>query len=354
MTLPFFFWTVVLLLFKFAYGTGKVGCAAGGGAIDIVQLSKQKVSRRERRRRILRSWRLQSTFLIVGVFIPIATLLLLKCGLAQLEISWDELQDINDDVESIAFRGMGIVDNLRQSQTQLRQMDFGIVGDKNNVTNYSWCPNLDDASKTSYLKLEQFDQMLTSVLSHNTEIVSFLDLHMPADDSEFTMMTDATQYVDESINWAYDHDWLLKLFLMALNVVNLLLVAACYILSKNNIIHPPSRYYLAFFLVPVFSVLAGVTVFMTATLGVGTLLNSDFCAGGPAPGSPSGAIEDAILLNQFGTLDRSQGSGLIYESFKYYAGVSQVENAVATFERPFLCRFAHHTCCCCVVVDRDA
>jgi hypothetical protein len=316
---------VILLLLKIAYGTDKVGCAAGGGAINIVQLSKQGVRRRERRRRILRSWRLQSTFLIVGVFIPIATGILVRCGLGQLQQAWGELLDINDNVESIAYRGMGIVGNLRKTQKRLRQMDFGIIeGDKNNnETNYSWCPNLDDASKTSeYWRLEQFDEIFTSVQSYSQEMVQFLDLHMPADDSTFEMVTEATQYVDESINWAYDHDWLLKLFLMVLNVVNLLLLSACYFLSKNNIIHPPSRYYLAFFLVPLFSVLAGATVFMTATFGVGTLLNSDFCAGGPAPGSPAGAIEDAILLHQFDTMDRSQVSGLYYESFKYYAGVS--------------------------------
>jgi hypothetical protein len=322
-TLPFFFWTIILLLFKVAYGTDKVGCAAGGGAINLVQLSKQGVHRRERRRRILRSWRLQSTFCIVSVLIPVATVVLVRCGLKQLELAWGEIQDINDDVESIAYRGMGIVVNLRQTQKQLRQMDFGIAVDKNNETNYSWCPNLDDTSNTSnYWRLEQFDQILTSVQSHTEEMVSFLDLHMPADDSAFNMATDTTHYVDKLIDWAYAHDWLLKLFLMALNVVNVLLLAACNFMSKNDIIHPPSRYYLAFFLVPLFSVLTGATVFMTATFGVGTLLNSDFCAGGPAPGSPSGAIEDAILLHQFGTMDRNQGSGVIYESFKYYAGVS--------------------------------
>jgi hypothetical protein len=321
--LPFFFWFITLLLLKVAYGIDKVGCAAGGGAIDIAQLSKQSVHRRQRRRRILRSWRLQSTFLIVSVLIPIATVLLVRCGLPQLQLAWGELSDINDDVESLAYRGMEIVGNLRQTRNQLQQMDFGIVGNETNETNYSWCPNLNDPGKNSdYWRLEQFDQMLTSVLSNKEEMVFFLDLHMPVDDSAFTMTTEATQYVDESIKWAYDHDWLLKLFLMALNVVNFLLLAACYILSKNNIIHPPSRYYLAFFLVPIFSVLTGVTVFMTATFGVGALLNSDFCAGGPAPGSPSGAIEDALLLHQFGTLDRSEGSGLVYESFKYYAGVS--------------------------------
>jgi hypothetical protein len=317
---------MVLLLFKFVYGTDKVGCAAGGGAIDIVQLSKKGVRRRERRRRILRSWRLQSTFLIVGVCIPIATGVLYRFGLGQLEIAWEELQDINDDVESIAYRGMGIVHSLRHTQTQLQQMglDFGIVGDSSNETNSSWwCPSLNDASKTgNYSSVEQFDQVLTSVRSRTEEMVHFLDLHMPVDDAAFNIVTEATQYVDQSIDWAYDHDWLLKMFLMALNVVNMLLFAACYIMSKNNIIHPPTRFYLAFFLVPLFSGLTGATVFMSATFGVGTLLNSDFCAGGPAPGSPAGAIEDAILLHQVGTMDRSQGSGLVYESFLYYAGVS--------------------------------
>jgi hypothetical protein len=125
---------------------------------------------------------------------------------------------------------------------------------------------------------------------------------------------------------------------MALNVFNVFLVLCCYIFSKHNLIHPPTRFYLTLFVVPLFSVATMLLMMVTASSGVASLMNADFCAGGQGMGSPQGTIRDAIFSYQHGSISSSSSSvvfnhdpqtkndltgtlDLVYESFSYYANV---------------------------------
>lgn len=316
-----------MVLFKFLYGIPKIGCAAGGEILDMKELSKRGISRKERRRRILRSWRIQSTFMICGILVPTVSLVMMKTGWSQIQTAWVEVQEVVDDVEALAFRGWNAMDGLQQSRNDLIQNKLvqALLEQSEETTASSifasWCPNANSQDRLSFLH-----EAMSSLESDTDALVELFDSHIPNTANSFMAVTESTKTVDESIEWFFEHDWIWKMYLMTLNVLNFFLLMACYGLSKHNIIHAPTRMYLTFFIVPLFSIGTFLLLMVTASSGVATLLNSDFCAGGESPGSPQGTIQDAILSYQYGNLDRSNDItgtlGLVYESFTYYANVS--------------------------------
>ena len=332
--LPFVFWAILLLILKFRYGPTKVGWAAGGDVIDIVQMGKAGIKRKGRKQRILRSWRLQYTFLVACILIPVATAFLVRYGIKSLVPTWAYIQSINDDVESLAYRGVGIIENLDQAKGHLKAIDLTpqAVHAKNQspqpslYNNATWCPgNSTSGTKLDSVRLEYFNQIMTSIQNQLSNVTQFMDDRIPKNDTSFVVVTEANHYVTNSLLWANNHIWLLKFFIMILNVVNLLFIAIVQCLSKNNVIHPPTRFYVSFVLIPLLSALAFLFLFMTAFFGVGTVLNADFCSGGPEPGSPAGSISDAILINKFDTMNPPLAShDIIYEAFLYYSNVRTI------------------------------
>ena len=318
---PFGLWAILLLAFKLVYGVKKVGCAAGGEVLDMVELSKAGVSRKERRRRILRSWRLQTTFCIVGVFIPTVSMMMMEYGWKALHMGWTDVREVVNDAEALAFRGWNVVGSLHSVKDQLFQNALmKEVVEGNDELFVDWCPN----AATSTEAMQALRDVVDSLQLNAKGLVRILEEHVPDKSNGFTVLMEATQDLDDSITWFFDHDWLLKLFLMILNVLNFLMVLACYVLSKNDIIHPPSQAYLSFLVVPLFSSTVVILLAILATSGIATLMNADFCAGGVDPGSPQGTIEDAILSYQFGSLERQQVTGklgLVYDSFQYFSEV---------------------------------
>ena len=70
------------------------------------------LKRKERKKRILRSWRIQTTFCIVCIMIPIMSLMMMELGWKNVDAAWEEVQSIVDDVEALAFRGWNILNML--------------------------------------------------------------------------------------------------------------------------------------------------------------------------------------------------------------------------------------------------
>ena len=287
-----------------------------------------------RRQYLLRAWRIQTTFLITGILFPIATTMLVKNGLSQLELSWDEMTDMAIDADALFYRGLGIVERLSSSHAELKefaqQQNISASNVQNSINDeYPWCPNLSGglnsaASIADEQLVAQFNSVMSEVTTQLDYIISYLPENVPMDPSGLISATRATEHVKSAIEWTKSHDWLLKFLLMMVNVLSMFLILASYIVYQiSPIVHIPSRFYLAWVIVPFWSVLCILVVVATAMMGIATLVNADFCAGGESPGSPQGALEDAILSNRLGTLDRDKGDGiLIYESFMYYANVS--------------------------------
>jgi hypothetical protein len=128
------------------------------------------------------------------------------------------------------------------------------------------------------------------------------------------LITETTNYIDTIIDWCYSNDWILKLVLVVLNIVNALLLANVYLVSKNNIIHSPTRYYISYLLVPMFLIGTICLLLISILSGIALLINVDFCSGGNNIdddtmtlmntnnfyhyGSPKGTIQDVIMTLQ--------------------------------------------------------
>lgn len=322
---PFVLWGLILLAFKFLYGSKKVGCAAGGQIIDIRSLSKQGVARKTRKQYIIRNWRLQATYQIVAIVIPTLTILLMKGGWTHMNTAFQEVQETLNDVSSWSHRGQRIVRGLQRTKNDLEKNVFvqqavWIADVNSNRTVFDdWCPHQKNSSlaflQDSFRVVQDFS---LAILEDDYA------RYVPSDTTGFQSIQDGTTHLENSLDWLMDNQWTFKLVLMILNVINLLLLMVCYIFSKNNIIHPPTRAFTTWLLLPTFLGLTLIFMGITAVAGVATLFNADFCSGGP-DGSPQGTFHDAILSLDHGSLDYSRdidgAMGLVYDSFVYYSNV---------------------------------
>ena len=135
----------------------------------------------------------------------------------------------------------------------------------------NWCPN----ARSSPEKLEYLQDAMSYVETNTKDMVDLLNSNLPENENGFAVITQVTQYLDESISWFFDHDWILKLILMILNVLNFFMIGVCYFLSKNDVIHPPSRMYTTWILVPLFSIFTFVLLVLALMA----------CAASPALGA---------------------------------------------------------------------
>jgi hypothetical protein len=323
--IPFVLWALILLAFKFLYGSNKVGCAAGGQIIDIRKLSKQGVPRKTRKQYIVRNWRIQATYQIVAIAIPTITVLLMRAGWKHMDTAYQEVQETLNDMESWSYKGHNIVRGLQTTKNELQQHVF--VQQAVRISNHNqtttvfdeWCPHQKNSS-LAFLQ-DSFRQVQTfSLLLLNDDYSRYV----PNDTTGFQTIQAVAQHVEASLDWFMDHDWTFKLLLMLLNVINFLLLLICFIFSKNNIIHPPTRAFTTWLLLPTFLVLTLIFMAITAVAGLAALFNADFCSGGE-DGSPQGTFHDAILSMEHGSLDYSReidgAMEVVYDSFVYYSNV---------------------------------
>lgn len=253
---------------------------------------------------------------------------MMQNGWSKVQVAWDEVQEVVNDVESMAFRGWNVLEGLQTSRDRLTNnklvqafLDHAVS--ESNLSLFStWCPNA-----TSETSLVFLNDAMTTMQDQTENLLQLFDDYVPVNNGGFLSVTDVTHSADESIQWFFDNDWIWKMYIMLLNVLNFFLLLCVYIFSKNNIIHPPTRYYLTFLVVPLFSIATGLLLIVTASSGVATLLNADFCAGGSGQGSPQGTIRDAILSYYHGSvtakINTTGTMGLVYDSFNYYAEVSE-------------------------------
>lgn len=324
--------------------------------------------------------------MVSSVLIPVVTVIMVQTGLTTVTVTMDELKDLVDDIESLAYRGMsalqgidlnvhhllndnefvmGIIQYTQPSDgffipiTTNETTDETTIGQMNNMTGTNfrdddpthtdsifateWCPNAEDYMGDLLFLADSFQMVQDNANAFITTIDGYLggvggnvSVSSSIDDALITV-TETTGYIDSTMDWFLAHDWILKLILLLLNVVNILLLLSVYCLSKNNIIHDPTRAYQSWILVPLFTVLAVFLVIFTLTTGIIALINADFCSGGSDPGSPQGTVEDAILsVAQYGNLDRTAISnylngttedaipetvGMVYEALIYYSSV---------------------------------
>ena len=329
-------WGVLLLGFK-CLGHERVGCAAGGSILDVEEMRHDPILKPRLRAIIQRSWRIQVAFFLTAFLIPIASGFFLVKGLQTVNKALLEIQNINEvrtdtctakissrtsgwfshtkpahlqDIESVVFRAIDVTNSLIKARSNIARTDIHAIaniegfctGNSTIFANASIPSNLGPNNTSNDVKLAFKD------------LDVFLDVDLSGATRALNNIVSVTQSVDDSVSFVFKNDWLLKMFILCLNViVGFFFVAIC--LSKSNFVHYPFHAMLAYMLVPVFCIQVVLASLSTISFGIATVANADFCAGGDFPGSPRGTMQDVVRLHNMSKHDP------IFDSFQYYVGV---------------------------------
>jgi hypothetical protein len=235
-----------LIVLTLNYGVDRVGCAAGGEVVDVGALRQAKVSRAERKRRIVRAWRLQSVFLVATLLLPTFSFLLVNRGLTPFVASLEGLVDLNDQVDAKAYRGIEIADSMTSLYRDLKTIPI--------VDIQSFCPNANAINADDILEGLGMYALSETIQSGLATVDSFVTKYLTDIRPGLVQVTDTTRMIDRGIDSVYDSDWFLKLFLMALNIVNGFFIFGVF-LSKISVVYSAFQAMLTYLLIPLFCLL---------------------------------------------------------------------------------------------------
>lgn len=295
----FVIWTCLLWFLKL---NCQGACGSGGHLIDVKALKQQKIPRRQRKRIIQRNWRVQCWALVaISLLLPLS-IVILRLGLTPFVEALNDVQHINDLIDSHAYRGIEIIGQMQKSQGNIHALEnAGLL----NHTNL--CPNL---QSSDFMDAElDFYEILTQNLG---TVDTFIATHQLASHPDtLYQITNVTSNVDDAIDLFLSNDWKLKLVVVVTDVV---LIFLCFqiLLSKQSIDWPAFQSLTQWLLVPVFCFVLVAVLLGMMILGGLAMLNADFCAGTSAFPSPFGTLHQMITLNGY-----TQGS-LPYDALNYY------------------------------------
>lgn len=125
----------------------------------------------------------------------------------------------------------------------------------------------------------------------------------------------ATLYTENSVDAAQSYEWLVKSFLIALNLANVFWFFGV-LLTRHNVYFPLYHQFLVWGAVPAFAVVLLSTVAATIASSALAITNADFCSGGISEaqphGSPQGTLQDVLLAKGYNVTD------LPYQAIQYY------------------------------------
>jgi len=312
-----FVWGALLIYLKLS--KTDLGCASGGGVIDIAELRKIPRDQRPLSKTMAhRAWRLQAVFLLCGLGIPVATMMFLKNGLFQMIDSLQETAETVADVETLTYEGIRIVDTLTNIRNELVEAD---LSSKLDVKGY--CPKLSNSTLLSDLNLERSTEDIDEFLS---DMDTFIDGHAINAKDGFHKVLRSTEEFERLMAVVYNMDWMPKMFIVILNVLNGFMMSAAF-LSKQNIAFFPFHCMLSYLIVPAFSVVLVLAVASSSAFGVASVMNADFCHGG----------EETILeIFDHRGIDHQD---MLYQTFMYYVDECSTVNPLSVFapdEQEFL------------------
>lgn len=181
----------------------------------------------------------------------------------------------------------------------------------------AYCPDSHNASL-------HFDQLADNVRTNLEEVFIFFDEKVTSAQNSLEQVVSVTSTLDYVVETALANDWLPKLFILFLNVINGALFFGL-MTSRMNCVFYPYKSMLSYLLVPAFAFLIFLSIVATSGFGIAAVVNADFCAGGPGAGSPEGTIKQIFSQQNITETD------VIHRSFQYYMTVRPPLIA----ERPF-------------------
>ena len=147
-------------------------------------------------------------------------------------------------------------------------------------------------------------------------------------------MKQISKKVGENVRQYDNNDYLAKSFSLFTIISTLFLMATC-LITYSHITHEPLEIMTNFLIMPMFICCTLFAIVMTVGTLVGSMMNSDFCAGGNAPGSPQGTVANAMLERGIKTQD------LTYKSLLYYESVSFYPAPTKEYSESFIFIFTH-------------
>lgn len=274
---------MVLLVLKIFYGQGRVGCAAGGDVVEVRQLKKvENLTKKERKQRILRNWRVQTTCLLACISMLPISVVMLQLGLNPFIASLDDIREINDEVDSRAFRGIEIITQLQDTIGNLQSLPTsGLL--KHTFTQEKLCPNQDIADAlNSTIDLKTLLNLVTTTWKDNvTAGVSLADSIIQRYDLESVAgtlhkVTNTTASVAEGINSMYSNNWILKLLVVIMDLVVIFLIIGI-LFTKDNTDFPAYQRFTSLLLLPLFCLTLIATVAGTCFFVSMAMANAGAC-----------------------------------------------------------------------------
>ena len=298
-----FIWAVVLLVFKYYYRIERVGCASGGDIVDVKEMKRvYNLDKFERKQRIRRNWRVQNTCLITCILILPSTILMINFGLDPFIDSLYDVQQMNDRIDSHAYRGIQTVTQLNDAYNHIQQIQEPDVQlFDNNFTNLyvnaacvsnvtifsSLVGNLTNLPKAKLPRMNM-TMRLKDVFDWNSyqeevknTIANFSTYDFTGTNSVLYRLTNGTAAVDAGIDTLNGHDWLIRLLVVILDVVVIFMIVGI-LFVKDNIDYPAYQSFTSYILLPLFCASLLATIIATymfttvAVLNAGTYIQPIF------------------------------------------------------------------------------
>ena len=298
-----FIWSVVLLVFKYYYRIERVGCASGGDIVDVKEMKRvYNLDKFERKQRIRRNWRVQNTCLITCILILPSTILMINFGLDPFIDSLYDVQQMNDRIDSHAYRGIQTVTQLNDAYNHIQQIQEPDVQlFDNNFTNLyvnaacvsnvtifsSLVGNFTNLPKAKLPRMNM-TMRLKDVFDWNSyqeevknTIANFSTYDFTGTNSVLYRLTNGTAAVDAGIDTLNGHDWLIRLLVVILDVVVIFMIVGV-LFVKDNIDYPAYQSFTSYILLPLFCASLLATIIATymfttvAVLNAGTYIQPIF------------------------------------------------------------------------------
>lgn len=321
-------WAIVIFVLKFSYGPDRVGCAAGGNPIDVSSLRKNKLSRRQRKTIIKRNQRTQLIFLACSLCLTTLSFVLMNHGFKPFI---ESLEGINEAVDSMEEK----TTNTTKLTTTVFQLRDNLLSLRDTLYTSQVCPKSYKRSSFSQ-EVGNHSQMFNKTVSHGVQNISTpIDRYANDLVSGLDGIAHAGDYVQQKIDMIFNCQRLLVGFLIAFNVVNVMLFSGA-MLSQNDVYSSRCQHVYSLIFVPIFCLLLIGLVATICLFSSISMINAgewkdvdcyrfsvpetnnwytDFCSGGPNSGSAKGTVQDIMVERGWNSSDIS------YKAFNYYLSV---------------------------------
>jgi hypothetical protein len=215
-----------------------------------------------------------------------------------------QVNELSNEIDSRAYIGIYTAMRSKELHTELKQLMM--------VDLLSFCPNYETSAWAADLGLQEIQAKLTTGLE---QADAFSDGFAETLIDSLYQVTELTSSTEETTDWLDRHDWIVRLFLVVLNIVNSFFLFAVF-LTKNEVDYVALQAMTSWLLLPLFCLVVAGFAGATCAVAIVAMTNADFCAGGEGTGSPMGTLQD--IVKGMGYSHESR----VYKSLDYYANVS--------------------------------